>query len=286
MKTLCCLTAATVTVALLAGCASSTPPTELKNARSAYQQATQSPGANLAPADVYEAKKSLDIAERAFAEDGDQPETRDLAYVAQRKAIIAQSKGNTAGAVQVQKQAMLEGVRLKQEQEMAARQQLGQKNEQLERQLESERRARQEELSKIQGLTTKEEARGLVMTISGSVLFATGKSELLPTAQKRLAEVANALKDTPRTLTVIGHTDSTGGEPMNQALSQRRAEAVRSFLTTHGIAEDRVTAQGVGQHEPIADNKTAEGRANNRRVEIILKVDSKGKPPQPGGGQP
>jgi outer membrane protein OmpA-like peptidoglycan-associated protein len=287
MKTLNLTAAATVLGAVLGGCASQPPP-ELKNARTAYQEAAQSQGAMLAAPDVYEAKKSLEVAERAFADDGDEPETRDLAYVADRKALIARSKGNTALAMQQQRAAMAEADRLKEQQAVATREQLGQKKEELARsqaQLDSERQARQDELSKIQGLTTKQDERGLVMTISGSVLFTTGKSELLPTAQKRLGEVANALKDTPRSLTVIGHTDSTGTEQKNQVLSQRRAEVVRTFLITHGIAEDRVEAQGVGEHQPIASNKSAEGRANNRRVEIIMKIEPKEKS-QPGTGKP
>lgn len=296
MKTLC-LTAATVTVALLAGCASTTP-TELKNARTAYQEATQSPSANLAATDIYEAKKSLDVAEKAFADDGDQPETRDLAYVAQRKALVARSKASTAMAMQQQQQALAEGERWKQQQDVAMRQQLGHTKDQLaqsQAQLESERQARaaadqrtQDALTKIQGLTTKQDARGLVMTLSGSVLFASGKSELLPTAQKRLTDVVAALKDDPRGITIVGHTDSTGDDARNQVLSQRRAEAVRTFLVTHGVPEDRVQAQGAGEGQPIADNKTAEGRANNRRVEIILTGEpgtTKGKT-APGGGQP
>jgi outer membrane protein OmpA-like peptidoglycan-associated protein len=297
MKTLS-LTAATAIGALLVGCTSQTP-TELKNARTAYQEAAQSPGANLAAPDVYEAKKSLDVAERAFADDGDGAETRDLAYVAERKALIARSKGNTAIAMQQHKEALAEAERVKEQQASAMRQQLGQTKDQLaqsQQQLDSERQARvvaeqrtQDALARIEGMTTKQDPRGLVMTISGSVLFATGKSTLLPTAQKRLSDVASALRTDPRSITIVGHTDSTGSDDTNQQLSQRRAEAVRTYLTTHGVSEDRVQAQGAGESQPIADNKSAEGRANNRRVEIILHGEApmKGKTDQqPKTNQP
>jgi len=295
MKTLC-LTAATIIAALLVGCGSTMPP-ELINARTAYQEASQSQGANLAQVDVYEAKKSLDRAEKAFADNGDEPETRDLAYVAQRKALIARSKGNIAMAQQQQREALAEGERWKQQQAIATRDQLGRTKEQLaqsQAQLDSERQARvaaeqrtQDALAKVQGLTTKLDQRGLVMTLSGSVLFATGKSELLPTAQKKLADVVAALKDDQRSMTIVGHTDSVGSEEKNQMLSQRRAEAVRTYLIGHGIPEDRVQAKGAGSSEPITDNKSAEGRANNRRVEIILSGEPsmKGKT-APGSGQP
>jgi outer membrane protein OmpA-like peptidoglycan-associated protein len=278
MKTLC-LTAASVIGVVLVGCATHTP-SELKNARTAYQGAVQCPGAPLAAPDVYEAKKSLDVAERAFSEEGDAPETRDLAYVAERKAEIARSRCNMSLAIQQQQEALAETERLKEQQQMAMRQQLGQTKEQLQmtqQQLESERQARteaekttQDALSKIEGLTTKEDQRGLVLTLSGSVLFASGKSTLLPTAQKRLADVAKALKQEQRIITIVGHTDSVGNEQKNEVLSEKRAKAVRTYLTTHGVPEDHVKAEGVGEKEPIADNKTPEGRANNRRVEIIL----------------
>lgn len=113
MKTLS-MTAGAVLACLVAGCASRTP-TELKNARSAYQRAAQSPGASLAQTDVYEAKKSLDRAEQAFASDGDEPETRDIAYIAERKAIIAQAKGDTALAMQQKQMALADAEQWKQQ---------------------------------------------------------------------------------------------------------------------------------------------------------------------------
>lgn len=294
MRTLS-LTAGAVLLGLAAGCASQTP-VELKNARSAYQAAAEAPGASYAATDVYEAKKSLQRAEDAFRNEGDEPETRDLAYVAERMAIIAKSKGNNVILLNEKQQALNDLAQWKQQQAVAMRQQLGQTKEQLaqsQQQLDSERQARAaaeqrtaDALTKMKGMTAKQDQRGLVLTLSGSVLFATGKSELLPGAQKRLEDVVTALKEDPRSITIVGHTDSTGSEDRNMSLSQKRAEAVRTYLTTHGIPEDRVTAQGMGQSQPIADNKSAEGRANNRRVEIILSgsVDTKGTP-MPGSGQ-
>jgi len=67
-----------------------------------------------------------------------------------------------------------------------------------------------------------------------------------------------------------GHTDSIGSAPYNLTLSRKRAESVRDYLVTRGIASDRVSAQGFGLNSPVADNATAEGRANNRRVEIVI----------------
>jgi outer membrane protein OmpA-like peptidoglycan-associated protein len=71
-------------------------------------------------------------------------------------------------------------------------------------------------------------------------------------------------------MVVEGHTDSQGGDTYNQDLSQRRALTVRDYLVTRGVASDRVTSQGFGSSRSVADNKSAEGRANNRRVEIVV----------------
>lgn len=288
------MTAGAVIACMIAGCASK-PPTELKNARAAYQDAANSPGANLATQDVYEAKKSLDRAELAFNDEGDKAATRDLAYIAERKAVIARANGNTMLAQQQKQLAIQDAQRWRQEQATAMRQQLGQTKEQLERsqqQLESERQARaaaeqrtSDALTRIKGMQTKQDPRGLVLTLSGQVLFATGKSEILPFAQKKLDEVTNALKEDQRQITIIGHTDSVGADDMNMRLSQKRADAVRQYLITHGIPENRVMSEGVGETQPVADNKSAEGRANNRRVEVILSNGQGGQQQQPGSGQ-
>lgn len=294
MKTLS-VTAGAVAITMLAGCAAK-PPAELKLARSTYQEVEQSPAANASPADIYEAKKSLDRAEMSFQNDGDSTDTRDLSYIAERKAIIARARAN-AVMVSTQKQAALaEFETWRQQQSTAVRRRLGEANKELaqaHQELDSERQARiaaeqrtAEAFSAMKGLETKLDARGLVLTLTGGVLFTTGKSELLPSAQRKLDDVVGALKTDARPILIVGHTDSVGSEDQNQQLSQRRAEAVRGYLVTHGIPEGRVQAQGMGEAQPIADNKSAEGRANNRRVELILQGSAMGAPGQPGMGKP
>jgi outer membrane protein OmpA-like peptidoglycan-associated protein len=121
------------------------------------------------------------------------------------------------------------------------------------------------------GNSVKQESRGTVITIPGNVLFASGKSTLLPGAQSKLSAVADVIKDqTDRDIIVEGHTDSQGSDAGNLQLSQARAQAVRDYLVARGVSANRVRAEGVGEGKPIADNKTPEGRANNRRVEIIV----------------
>ncbi|HEX3850192.1 MAG TPA: OmpA family protein, partial [Polyangiaceae bacterium] len=131
-----------------------------------------------------------------------------------------------------------------------------------------------ESLAKIAQI--KEEARGMVITLSGQVLFVTGKSELLPAAQDQLGQVAKALQDQGETkpLVVEGYTDSVGSDSANMTLSQSRADAVRSFLISKGLPANKVSAVGRGKSNPVAGNDTADGRANNRRVEIIVASNS------------
>jgi outer membrane protein OmpA-like peptidoglycan-associated protein len=117
----------------------------------------------------------------------------------------------------------------------------------------------------------KEEARGRVITLSGSVLFASNQATLLPDARVRLDQVSEVLLTTrERPITVEGHTDSQGPSKHNLELSQRRADAVRDYIVQKGYQADLVQAHGIGEERPIADNASAEGRANNRRVEIVI----------------
>ncbi len=268
------------TLAALGGCASQ-PPRELQDARAAYASTSHSQVAAYAQTDVYEAKKALDVAESSFDAQGDSLDTRDLAYIAHRKALSAKAKGETAAAIAQKKLLVADLQRWKDQQAAATRGALDVTKGQLadqQKQLDSERQARaaaeaatQDALSKVQGLEQKLDEKGrTVLTINGSVLFPTGKTELLPGAQNRLQQVVDALKEDKRNITIVGHTDSVGSEDKNMTLSQRRADAVKTFLTSHGIPEERVRAMGMGASQPIGDNKSADGRANNRRVEIIL----------------
>ena len=126
--------------------------------------------------------------------------------------------------------------------------------------------ARQE----IQNLQTKQTDRGLVMTLS-DVLFDTGKATLKPGAARDLDRLAQALKDNSNTRVLIeGHTDSVGGDDYNQALSDRRAEAVADALRMRGVPEDRYEVKGLGKAFPVASNDTSAGRQQNRRVEIVF----------------
>jgi outer membrane protein OmpA-like peptidoglycan-associated protein len=119
-------------------------------------------------------------------------------------------------------------------------------------------------------LQTRDTARGLIVNMS-DVLFDTGKSTLRPLAREKLAKVAGIVAGHPGLrLDVEGHTDSVGGDDYNQTLSEQRGESVRDYLTHEGMATDSVTTKGFGKTQPVATNDTAEGRQQNRRVELVI----------------
>jgi outer membrane protein OmpA-like peptidoglycan-associated protein len=267
---------------LLVGCAASLPPAELINARQAYQHASMGQAAQLAPAELHNAQEALATAEKSFQDEPKSFRTRDLAYVADRKAKMAEAlaatiaENETTAKANKDFQTTQTEILKNTKADLATSEQSGLvKTEQLateqKARLEADNRAAKAQADLAKLAAVKEEERGLVITLSGSVLFASSKSELLPSALDRLNQVADALLATKeRKLTVEGHTDSQGGANYNLELSQRRADAVRSYLISRGYPGDLIQAKGIGKSRPIADNSSAEGRANNRRVEIIV----------------
>jgi len=280
---------------LISGCAPIVPK-ELADARLAYQHASQSQAASVVPAELHKARESLDKAEQSFGNEPEAQITRDLSYVAQRKAQLAEALAAQSidhqqkkqaeaqyqsGQAEIQKQTVGQ-LNQTREQLAAAQQQSKSQQAQLtqeqqarqtaeQKAAEAEGRAKQmaDALAKLAAV--KEEQRGLVITLSGSVLFASDQAVLLPEAQNRLGQVAAALLATKeRNIVIEGHTDSRGSESHNIDLSQRRADSVRSYLISKGYEADRIQARGMGKATPIADNNSAEGRANNRRVEIVV----------------
>ena len=119
-------------------------------------------------------------------------------------------------------------------------------------------------------LATTDTERGLVVTMAG-VNFPSGSAKLQPAGRENLSKLAGIIATHPTLkLDIEGYTDSTGKDETNQALSQKRAEAVQAYLTEQGIPASSLTAKGLGKASPVAPNDTAEGRAKNRRVEIIV----------------
>lgn len=127
-------------------------------------------------------------------------------------------------------------------------------------------------------LETRETARGLIVSMP-DVLFDFNQSTLLPGAREKLARVSGVLLGhADLQIAVEGHTDNVGSDDYNQRLSERRAEAVRSYLTSQGIAESTVVARGFGESRPVASNGAPEGRQQNRRVELVVSGEAIGVP--------
>ena len=110
----------------------------------------------------------------------------------------------------------------------------------------------------------------LKVNVPSDLSFATGRSDLQPSLRPVLDQFARGLDQTTQ-VRIVGHTDSTGTDAINDPLSLARARTVRDYLETRGVPASRLEIAGRGSHEPIADNASAEGRAKNRRVEIFLR---------------
>lgn len=247
-------------------------PQELKSARDAYTQASTGAGQQYAAPAVIEAKTALDEADATFKDKGpDAIETKDSAYVATRKAQLAEAKGRTTKAEKdlVEGKAARDAAR---DSELAATKGKLAQTEAEKAAAEKKNAQAMADLKAIKDAAVKNESRGMVITLSGGVLFKTGESKLTTGALIDLNKVADALTSSApdQAIVVEGHTDNQGVAGKNQTLSQERAQSVVDYLLTRGVAKDRITAKGIGQDRPISDNKTAEGRAQNRRVEIIV----------------
>jgi outer membrane protein OmpA-like peptidoglycan-associated protein len=156
---------------------------------------------------------------------------------------------------------------------------------QTKQQLEAEQRAAAEQRQRLDDLerklkdardtiakiaAVKDDDRGMVITLQGEVLFSTGKWDLKAGAMAKLDQIAEVLVGKEQPMVVYGHTDNVGTHDMNMDLSQKRANAVRDYLITRGIPQDLISAQGKGPDVPVSDNGSIEGRASNRRVEIVV----------------
>lgn len=132
------------------------------------------------------------------------------------------------------------------------------------------------ELEKIEGakvetVTDANNLQAIKVTFDSGILFATNKSDLNASSKEALLKFAATLKETPETdVTIYGHTDNKGSREINEKLSRERAESVSKFLVSNAVAKERLTTQGKAFDEPVADNATEAGRAQNRRVEVFI----------------
>lgn len=264
------------------------PPKALVDARNEFTRAKTGITIQLDPTDVHEADLALQHAESAWNEAPDDPLTIDLAIIAQRKAQIAEAEAAALKGQQDTDEAKRQLSALMSSQLQAARGQLDQTKQALSRtqeQLQAEQKAAAEQQQKLTDLeaklkdardtiakiaAVKDDDRGMVITLQGEVLFQTNKWDLKAGAMAKLDQIAEALRGKEQPMVVYGYTDNVGARDYNMDLSQRRASAVRDYLVSRGIPQDLITAQGKGPDSPLSDNNSIEGRAANRRVEIVV----------------
>lgn len=264
------------------------PPKQLVDARSELQQAKTGLAIQLDPTDVHVADLALQQAEQAWDVEPDDPASIDLAVIAQRKAQIAEAEASAIKSQQDADQAKQQlqaavSTQLNQAQRQLSQTQqaLNQTQGELHRK-EAESAEQKKQLADLEGklkdardtiakiAAVKDDDRGMVITLQGEVLFPTGKWDLKAGAMAKLDQIAEALRGKEQPMVVFGFTDNVGTRDTNMDLSQKRANSVRDYLVQRGIPQDLVSAQGKGPDNPISDNGSVEGRASNRRVEIVV----------------
>jgi outer membrane protein OmpA-like peptidoglycan-associated protein len=130
------------------------------------------------------------------------------------------------------------------------------------------------ELDAIPGAEVERKDDSLVVNFAGGILFDTNSASLAPGGYERLRSLAQTLNSYPKQRVIVkGHTDAQGDDRYNQKLSEERADTVRTYLVSEGLSPSRITAIGFGSKMPVSTNSTAEGRQQNRRVEIEIRPD-------------
>jgi outer membrane protein OmpA-like peptidoglycan-associated protein len=264
------------------------PPKALVDARNEFSRAKSGITVQLDPTDVHEADLALQRAEAAWNSDPDDPNTITSAVIAQRKAQIAEAEAAALKAQQDAQQAQRDLMSTQSQQLASTRGQLSQTQQNLSRtqeNLDAQKAMSAEQQKKLTDLeaklkdardtiakiaAVKDDDRGMVITLQGEVLFKTGKWDLKAGAMAKLDQIADALRGKEQPMVVFGFTDNVGTRDMNMDLSQKRAQSVRDYLVTKGIPQDLIKAQGMGPDNPVGDNNSVEGRAENRRVEIVV----------------
>jgi outer membrane protein OmpA-like peptidoglycan-associated protein len=302
------LASAAVLAVALAGCASSPPQpnADLEAARAAVERArADTTVLRVASTELETARQALSRAERAWSDKLGPEEVAHLSYLAKRRADIAmvvaaqaraderlQAAGVERDRIQLQArtreaerataaaraaQASAQAAQLTAQAAQANAQAAQSQADMSRAEADAARMAAAQQAERAAALERdlaamegKKTDRGMVVTL-GDVLFSTGSAELQPGGVHAAQKLAAVMKDYPeRRVLVEGFTDSVGSAPMNQALSQRRAEAFRQALMAQGIAPERIEVRGHGEDLPVADNSTAAGRQQNRRVEVLF----------------
>lgn len=221
-------------------------------------------------------KAQDESAQRKAREDAERAAEQAKANAEQQAAQRAQAEAaaEEARARAEQAKAAREAAEQQAQQAQAQAQQASQQAQAAQQQAQSMRERLKQQLNQV--LQTRETARGLIVNMS-DVLFDFNKYTLKPAAREKLAKVSGILLAYPDLkMQVEGYTDNIGSDEYNQKLSEQRANAVRDYLVSQGVKDANITAQGFGKTHPIADNSTSSGRAQNRRVELVVSGQSIG----------
>ena len=261
---------------------------QMDRAKKAYAEAKANPNVEAyAPMELQEAGKAVQEAEKA-------KETEDIlqmGYIAERKTQFATTiadgkvaerdidKLNVEKAEMNARKQTLEAEKARvaaaaeTEKAAKAKQQAEQAKSAAEMEAAKAAKAKAESdqlMKELANLKAQQTERGIVLTI-GDVLFATGKADLSANADKSVAKLSEFLKKNPkRNVLIEGHTDSVGKDDSNLALSQKRADSVKAKLVADGIEAGRITTVGYGKKFPVASNDTKAGKAQNRRVDVVI----------------
>jgi outer membrane protein OmpA-like peptidoglycan-associated protein len=276
-------------------------PLEMYEARNAVGIAKSSGADKYAPEIFSKAEASLKMAENSLASKADKntvistarqaaqfsEDARALAAQRQEEERIAKEREDAAAKAQAEAEAKAAGeaaetkrradaeaaeAKRKADAEIAAREEATRaaqaQTQAAEREKQQLRARLLEQFNRV--LPTTDTPRGLVVNM-GDVLFDTGKADLRSPAREALARLSGIVLNYPSLrLAIEGHTDNTGSAEYNQTLSEKRADGVRDYLVTQGLDTDKLSAQGLGMDNPVADNSTSTGRQKNRRVEIVV----------------
>jgi outer membrane protein OmpA-like peptidoglycan-associated protein len=289
---------------MLAGCGG--PPRNnplVDESRAAYAAAALDPDVvSHAPDVLQEAEADLRRSEQLLSDGADPEEVEHYAYLAKQRVAIAHETARLKGAEASSEQAEVERKEVQLQARTAEAERA--RDEADVSRLEAERRTTEAEASRdlaeekadeaqlaneqteqalahareladrIAELEAEQTARGLVLTLS-DVLFDVDKADLKPGAQRAIDELSRFLNEySERNVLIEGFTDNTGSDQYNQGLSSHRSASVKSALVARGISDMRIQTLGYGEYFPRANNGTAAGRQQNRRVEVIISDNS------------
>jgi len=283
-----------------AACATIRKPATLTQAEALDQVLTEQGAQRRAEAAMIRSREALTAAQNAFAAKEPQEFVDGLSHVALRLAQVADAENSRSLAMSgtdslkratlARQLARSEALRRQGDAMSAEQRQMSQaqidslrrRNAMIQQQSDSLRRAAEaaneqlnSALNQLRNLVTeitnlRETTRGIVISLS-DILFDVNRATLKPGAESNVRRIAAILQQYPdRQIAVEGHTDATGSDAYNQKLSEDRAASVRASLIAGGVPQGQITSTGFGKTQPVATNDNAQGRQQNRRVEIIV----------------